>query len=112
MKIGNIKIGNNHPPFIIAEFSANHMNKINNFIKMIDFAKKAGVSAIKLQTYTADTMTINSKKKDFLISDKQIKKFVMFYERITKVMLKTLTKKADVVISIDERHRLKSIRFN
>ena len=62
MKIGNIKIGNNHPPFIIAEFSANHMNKIKNFIKMIDFAKKAGVSAIK-QTYQTDSMTVNVKKK-------------------------------------------------
>lgn len=70
MKIGNIKIGNNHPPFIIAEFSANHMNKIKNFIKMIDFAKKAGVSAIKLQTYEADSMTVNVKKKKFKINDK------------------------------------------
>tara|TARA_Y100000591_G_scaffold308688_1_gene309304 strand:- start:134 stop:622 length:489 start_codon:yes stop_codon:yes gene_type:complete len=46
------------------------------------------------------------------MNDKQIKNFVMFYERITKHMLKTLTKKADAVISIDEHHKLKSIRFN
>ena len=42
----------------------------------------------------------------------QIKNFVMYYERITKHMLKTLPKKADAVISIDEKHRLKSIKFN
>jgi len=63
INLGDTKIGNNHPPFIIAEFSANHMNNIRNFIKMIDFAKKAGVSAIKLQTYEADSMTVNVKKK-------------------------------------------------
>ena len=78
MKIGNIKIGNNHPPFIIAEFSANHMNKIKNFIKMIDFAKKAGVSAIKLQTYEADSMTVNVKKKNLKLMIK-----ILFGIRIT-----------------------------
>ena len=45
------------------------------------------------------------------MNDKQIENFIMFYERITKHMLKILPKKADVVISIDERHRLKLIRF-
>ena len=43
---------------------------------------------------------------------KQIKNFVMYYERITKHMLKTLTYEADTVISIDNKHRLKSIKFN
>ena len=46
------------------------------------------------------------------MSDKQIENFVMYYERITKHMLKTLPKTADTVISIDKKHRLKSIRFN
>ena len=46
------------------------------------------------------------------MNNKQIENFVMYYERITKHMLKTLPKKADTVISVDERHRLKSIRFN
>ena len=54
-------------------------------------------------------ITSNGKKT---MSDKQVKNFVMYYERITKHMLKTLPKKADAVISIDESHRLKSIRFN
>ena len=46
------------------------------------------------------------------MNDKQIENFVMFYERITKNMIKTLSKKADVVIGIDKKHRLKSIKFN
>ena len=46
------------------------------------------------------------------MSDNQIKKFIMFYERLTKHMLKNLTQKADSVIKIDKEHRLKSIKFN
>ena len=46
------------------------------------------------------------------MTDKQIKEFVMFYERLTKHMLKTLTNKADSVIKIDTKHRLQSIKFN
>ena len=46
------------------------------------------------------------------MNDKQIKNFVMYYERITKHMLKTLSKKSDVTINIDKSHRLKSIKFN
>ena len=46
------------------------------------------------------------------MNDIQIKNFIMYYERITKHMLKILSKKADAVISIDEKHRLKSIKFN
>ena len=46
------------------------------------------------------------------MTDEQIKNFVMHYERITKHMLKTLPKKANMVINIDEKHRLKSIKFN
>ena len=46
------------------------------------------------------------------MTDNQIKKFVMFYERLTKHMLKKLVYKADLVIKIDTKHRLKSIKFN
>ena len=45
-------------------------------------------------------------------TDKQISNFIMFYERLTKHMLKVLPKTADAVINIDEKHRLKSIKFN
>ena len=51
-------------------------------------------------------------KGNKIMTNKQVKKFVMYYERITKHMLKTLSKKASTVISIDDKHRLKSIKFN
>ena len=54
-------------------------------------------------------ITFKGKK---IMSDQQIKKFIMFYERLTKHMLKTLSKKADTTIKIDTKHRLKSIKFN
>ena len=46
------------------------------------------------------------------MTDEEVKNFIMYYERLTKHMLKTLPKKASTVISIDEKHRLKSIKFN
>ena len=46
------------------------------------------------------------------MTDKEIKNFVMHYERITKHMLKTLPKKANVIINIDDKHRLKSVKLN
>ena len=46
------------------------------------------------------------------MSAKEVKKFVIFYERLTKHMLKTLDKKANCVVDIDRKHRLKSIKFN
>jgi len=54
-------------PFFIAEISANHNGSIFHAKKIISLAKKSGVDAVKLQTYTAETLTINSKKKDFKI---------------------------------------------
>ena len=46
------------------------------------------------------------------MNKKQIKNFIMFYERLTKHMLKNLSKKAKIIIKIDDKHRLKSIRLN
>ena len=65
MKIGDFEISNK--VFIIAELSANHNGNINTAIKTIRAAKRAGADCIKFQTYTADTITIDSKKDDFLI---------------------------------------------
>ena len=67
MKIDNYKINENSPVFIIAELSANHNGSIETAIGTIKAAKRAGADAIKLQTYTADTITINSNKDDFII---------------------------------------------
>lgn len=67
MKIANREIDNTKPPYIIAELSANHNGDIKRAFKTIEVAKQCGADAIKIQTYTADTMTINCAKKDFKI---------------------------------------------
>lgn len=56
-----------HPPYIIAELSANHNGSIDTAKKTILAAKESGANAIKLQTYTSDSMTIESNKEDFII---------------------------------------------
>ena len=66
--IGNKKIGGDTPCFIIAELSANHGGEIDIAIKSIREAKKTGADAIKLQTFTPDTITIDSKRPEFLIN--------------------------------------------
>ena len=68
MKIGNHQIGEESPVFIIAELSANHNGRIDTAIETIRAAKRAGADAIKLQTYTADTMTIDCDNEDFIIN--------------------------------------------
>ena len=86
--------------------------KIFNLIDKLVFLKVPSFKYVfKWRLLQEKKLRITSKGNKTM-NNKQIKKFVMFYERITKVMLKTLTKKADAVISIDKRHRLKSIRFN
>lgn len=68
MKIKNFTIDNDSQVFIIAELSANHNGSLDTAIETIKAAKRAGADCIKLQTYTADTLTINSTKKDFIIN--------------------------------------------
>ena len=67
MKIGEFEINENSKVFIIAELSANHNGSIEVAIETIKAAKRAGADAIKFQTYTADTMTINCNNDDFII---------------------------------------------
>jgi pseudaminic acid synthase len=65
--IDTFEVGKQSGVFIIAELSANHNGSIETAIETIKAAKRAGADCIKLQTYTADTITINSKKQDFLV---------------------------------------------
>lgn len=67
MKIDKRIIHNDFPPYIIGEISANHNGSIDNAKKIIMLAKKGGFDAVKLQTYTAETLTIASDKEDFFI---------------------------------------------
>ena len=67
ISIAGRKIGDNEPPYIIAELSANHNGDIERAFEIMECAKKAGADAVKLQTYTADTMTIDADGPDFQI---------------------------------------------
>ncbi|WDP89720.1 MAG: pseudaminic acid synthase [Desulfobacter sp.] len=69
MKIKNRKIGSGHPPYVIAEMSANHHRDFDTALAIIDAAKEAGADAVKLQTYTPDTLTIKCNEPDFIIKD-------------------------------------------
>ncbi|WP_034920698.1 pseudaminic acid synthase [Gillisia sp. CAL575] len=68
MKIANFIIDQDSPVFIIAELSANHNGSIVTAIETVKAAKRAGANCIKLQTFTADTITLDSKKEDFRIN--------------------------------------------
>ena len=67
--IGKIRIGPGHKPLIIAEMSGNHNKSLDRALDIVDAAAKAGVHMIKLQTYTADTMTLDLDHDEFFISD-------------------------------------------
>jgi N-acetylneuraminate synthase len=62
-------IGPNHPPLVIAEMSGNHNQSLDRALAIVDAAAEAGAHALKLQTYTADTITLNVRGGDFEIRD-------------------------------------------
>ena len=67
LTINGRQIGTDHPPYVIAELSANHNGSLDRALRSIEEAWRCGASAIKLQTYTADTMTIDCDATDFRI---------------------------------------------
>lgn len=71
MNIGNKNIGPGNPCFIVAEFSGNHHQKYEEAVALLKAAKEAGADAVKLQTYTPNTMTLNSDKEWFLVGGKE-----------------------------------------
>lgn len=68
-KIAEQSIGLSHKPYIIAEMSGNHKQSLDKALQLVDAAAEAGADAVKLQTYTADTMTLNVDLPDFKIDD-------------------------------------------
>lgn len=68
-KIGQFEIGNHVPPFIIAEMSGNHNQSLDRALAIVDAAAKSGAQALKLQTYTADTITLDVHDNEFKVQD-------------------------------------------
>ena len=69
LNISGCKVGLGYPPFIIAEMSGNHNQSLDRALAIVEAAAKAGAHAVKLQTYTADTMTLDIAERDFFIND-------------------------------------------
>lgn len=69
VQIGDLLIGNGQQPFIIAEISGNHDGSLSRALEIVNEAKSSGASAVKLQTYLPETLTIDIQNNDFLIDD-------------------------------------------
>ncbi|MDO8521850.1 MAG: pseudaminic acid synthase [bacterium] len=70
MQIGGVYIGSHHRPFIIAEMSGNHNHSLERALEITEKAAASGVQALKLQTYTPDTLTLDIKTEQFMLMEK------------------------------------------
>ncbi|MEA5616584.1 pseudaminic acid synthase [Cronbergia sp. UHCC 0137] len=69
INIAGKKVGANYPPFVVAEMSGNHNQSLNRALEIVEAAAKAGVHGLKIQTYTAETMTLNINEGEFYIKN-------------------------------------------
>lgn len=69
IQLASRRIGRQHPPFIVAEMSGNHNQSLDRALAIVDAAAQAGAHGLKIQTYTADTMTLDLFEGEFFISD-------------------------------------------
>ena len=67
--LGDKTVAHHAPPFIIAEMSGNHNQSLDKALAIVDSAAASGVHALKIQTYTAETMTLDLSENEFFISD-------------------------------------------
>src|SRR5688572_1803429 len=67
--IAGRRVGPGHPPFVVAEMSGNHNGSLRRALEIVDAVADAGADALKLQTYTADTMTLKLDRGEFRIRD-------------------------------------------
>jgi len=67
--LGDKSIGKDHVPLIVAEMSGNHNQSLDRALALVEAAAKSGAHALKIQTYTADTMTLDIKRDEFVVSD-------------------------------------------
>jgi pseudaminic acid synthase len=71
IKIGDQLVGAGYPPLIVAEMSGNHNQSLERALSIVEAAARAGVNAVKLQTYTADTLTIDAEGEGFFIHNQE-----------------------------------------
>ncbi|MDD3733049.1 MAG: N-acetylneuraminate synthase family protein, partial [candidate division Zixibacteria bacterium] len=71
IQLGKYRLGPGYPPFIVAELSGNHNQSLDRALELVRAAAKAKVQGVKIQTYTADTMTLDLNEKEFLINDQE-----------------------------------------
>jgi N-acetylneuraminate synthase len=69
VQIGHLSVGPSYPPVVVAEISGNHNRSLDRALRIVDAVAKAGAQAVKLQTYTADTMTLPLAEREFFVSD-------------------------------------------
>ena len=70
VRIADRLVGRDHAPFVIAEMSGNHNQSLERALAIVDAAARAGAHALKIQTYTPDTMTLDLDEREFHIGDK------------------------------------------
>ena len=90
IKIGKKMVGEGQPTFIVAELSGNHNGDYNRAVEIIHAAVEAGADAVKLQTYTADTITIDCDKPWFMTSEGSLWEGRTLHDLLTLQLLTTL----------------------
>ena len=103
IKLGKQIVGPMYKPFLIADMSANHNGSLKQAYKIIDSAKKFGVDAIKLQSFTPDTMTIDISKCKHKISVGKYMEIINEDKGVDKIAKECGTISREILTSISQR---------